>query len=387
MRARDMLRRRKARRGRAAKIARPPLARPRPAHAESSSTELRMTTSSIKGKATSFDIAYQAGVSQSTVSRALRGSTLVSDDTRHKIQAIAKELNYKVDKNASNLRRQHSVTLALLLFEDPTADDSLINPFFLSMLGSITRACVRQGYDLLISFQQLSEDWHADYQDSHKADGLILLGYGDYLVSRSKLQKLVDQGTHFVRWGAVVPGQPDVSIGCDNEQGGRILTEHLLALGRRRIAFIGDASAHCPEFSDRYIGHCHALEAAGLAPEPALQVDAADSIESAGYDATRALLARGVVFDAVFAASDLLAIGAIRALGEAGLHVPQQISVAGFDDIPMARFSNPPLTTVLQDTKRAGEMLVDSVLRQIRGERVECVMLPAQLVVRKSCGA
>ena len=172
----------------------------------------------MKGKATSFDIAYRAGVSQSTVSRALRGSPLVSLDTRKKIQAIAKELNYKVDKNASNLRRQHSVTLALLLFEDPSPDDSLINPFFLSMLGSLTRACARQGYDLLVSFQQLSEDWHAEYQDSHKADGLILLGYGDYVEAREKLQHLVEQGTHFVRWGAVVDGQPDISIGCEDRK-------------------------------------------------------------------------------------------------------------------------------------------------------------------------
>lgn len=343
-------------------------------------------TISIKGRATSFDIAYHAGVSQSTVSRALRDSKLVSDDTRHKIQAIAKELNYKVDKNASNLRRQHSVTLALLLFEDPTSDDSQINPFFMSMLGSITRACVRQGYDLLISFQQSSHDWHADYQDSHKADGLILLGYGDYLVSCSKLQKLVEQGTHFVRWGPVLPGQPDISIGCDNVQGGRVMTEHLLALGRRRIAFVGDVSAHCPEFSDRYLGHCRALQAAGIEVDAELQIDAADSIESMGFDAMRAMLARQAPFDAVFAASDLLAIGAMRALAEAGMRVPEQVSVAGFDDIPMASFANPPLTTVIQDTRRAGEMLVDSVLGQIRGEPAISVMLPAQLVIRRSCG-
>ena len=158
----------------------------------------------MKGKPTSFDIAYHAGVSQATVSRALRGSPLVSAETRKKIQAIAKQLNYKVDKNASNLRRQHSVTLALLLFEDPTSDDSLINPFFVTMLASITRACARQGYDLLVSFQQLSDDWHADYQDSHKADGLILLGYGDYQQAHPRLMSLVEQGTHFVRWGAVV---------------------------------------------------------------------------------------------------------------------------------------------------------------------------------------
>ncbi|HWS26150.1 MAG TPA: LacI family DNA-binding transcriptional regulator [Xanthomonadales bacterium] len=341
----------------------------------------------MKGKPTSFDIAYHAGVSQATVSRALRGSPLVSAETRRRIQAIAKQLNYKVDKNASNLRRQHSVTLALLLFEDPTSDDSLINPFFLSMLGSITRACARQGYDLLISFQQLSDDWHADYQDSHKADGLILLGYGDYLVARSKLDGLVEQGTHFVRWGAVVEGQPGISIGCDNNQGGRAITEHLLAQGRRDIAFIGDISPGCPEFSDRYRGYCTALREAGLAVDPQLQVDAADSTETVGQRAMRQLLARGPRIDAVFAASDLMAIGAMRALEEAGLKVPRDVAVVGFDDIPVAGLTNPPLTTVAQDTKRAGELLVETLIHQIRNEPTSSVMLPARVVVRRSCGA
>ena len=341
----------------------------------------------MKGKPTSFDIAYHAGVSQATVSRALRGSPLVSAETRRRIQAIAKQLNYKVDKNASNLRRQHSVTLALLLFEDPTSDDSLINPFFLSMLGSITRACARQGYDLLISFQHLSDDWHADYQDSHKADGLILLGYGDYLVARNKLEGLVEQGTHFVRWGAVVEGQPGVSIGCDNNQGGRAITEHLLALGRRDIAFIGDISPGCPEFSDRYRGYCTALREAGIAINPELQVDAADSTETVGQRAMRQLLARGPRIDAVFATSDLMAIGAMRALDEAGLKVPRDVAVVGFDDIPVAALTNPPLTTVAQDTKRAGELLVETLIHRIRNEPTSSVMLPARVVVRRSCGA
>ncbi len=341
----------------------------------------------MKGKATSFDIAYQAGVSQSTVSRALRGSTLVSLDTRRKIQAIAKQLNYKVDKNASNLRRQHSVTLALLLFEDPTSDDSLINPFFLSMLGSITRACALHGYDLLVSFQQQSDDWHSDFQDSHKADGLILLGYGDYLVARSKLRKLEEQGTHFVRWGAVVEGQPGLSVGCDNLQGGRAVTEHLLALGRKRIGFIGNITDRFPEFRDRYDGHVEALTAARIARDPALQVEAVDSTEQVGCRAMQELLATGVSFDAVFAASDLLAIGAMQALAAAGVRVPEDVSVVGFDDLPIASYTAPALTTVLQNTKLAGELLVDRLLKQIRGEPAESAMLPAEVVIRRSCGA
>src|SRR5262245_45071238 len=185
------------------------------------------------GKATSFDIAYLAGVSQPTVSRALRGSPQVREETRRRVEAIAQQLNYKVDKNASNLRRQRSNTLALLFFEDPTPDDSQINPFFHSMLGSITRACARNGYDLLISFQQQAGNWHEDYEDTRKADGLILLGYGDYLEYRGHLQLLVEKGTRFVLWGAVQTGQPGLSVGSDNYQGSYDATRHLLSLGRR----------------------------------------------------------------------------------------------------------------------------------------------------------
>src|SRR3546814_8707712 len=116
-------------------------------------------------KPTSFDIAALAGVSQPTVSRALRGDRTVSEATRKRVEAIARQLNYEVDKNASALRRGQSNTLALLFFEDPSPDGSAINPFFLSMIESILRTCAARRYDLLTSFQQLSSDWHMDYED------------------------------------------------------------------------------------------------------------------------------------------------------------------------------------------------------------------------------
>jgi DNA-binding LacI/PurR family transcriptional regulator len=334
-------------------------------------------------KPTSFDIAFLAGVSQPTVSRAVRGSPVVSLETRKRIEEIARQLNYRVDKNASNLRSQHSNTLALLLFEDPTPDDSLINPFFLSMLGSITRASARQGYDLLISFQQLSKDWQQDYEDSRKADGIILLGYGDYEEYRPRLERLVEQGTHFVRWGPVLTSEPGVSVGSDNAQGGYDVTRHLLAQGRRRIAFLGHATTHYPEFFDRYRGYERALLEARVATSSALQVDAFTT-EDAGFQATRELQRRGVEFDAVVAASDLIAIGALRALQESGLDVPRDVSVVGFDDIPAASHTNPPLTTVLQDTRRAGDLLVATLLRQIAGDPAANSVIPTRLVVRKS---
>ena len=218
---------------------------------------------------TSFDIAQRAGVSQPTVSRALRGSPTVSEATRRKIETIARELGYTVDKNASNLRTQKTRTLALLLFEDPTPDDSAINPFFLTMLGSITRHCALRGYDLLISFQSMEGDWHLDYEDSGKADGMILLGYGNYEEYRWRLEQLSEKGAHFIRWGSMREGQPGLTLGCDNLLGGLEVTRHLISLGRKRIGFIGAAHSGFPEFEDRYLGYVQALEEAGLPVLPA----------------------------------------------------------------------------------------------------------------------
>lgn len=337
----------------------------------------------VSRKATSFDIAQAAGVSQPTVSRALRGSPSVSEETRKRIEAIAHQLHYKVDKNASNLRSQHSNTLALLFFEDPSPDDSQINPFFLSMIGSITRSCARRGYDLLISFQQFSEDWHTEYEDSRKADGIILLGYGDYEAYRGRLEQLVVQGTHFVLWGSSKDGQPGVTVGCDNAQGGFDATSHLAAQGRKRIAFLGDASSHYPEFFARWRGYCRAIEAHGIARDDGLRADALSN-ENDGEAAARTLLARGAPFDAVLAASDLIAVGAMRALQAAGLEVPRDVAIVGFDDIPAARLTRPPLSSVTQDTRLAGELLVDTLIRQIAGQPAVDAILPVQLVVRGS---
>jgi DNA-binding LacI/PurR family transcriptional regulator len=339
-----------------------------------------------RGRATSFDIAYLAGVSQPTVSRALRGSPMVSEATRGRIEAIARQLNYRVAKNASSLRRGRTETLALLLFEDETTDGSNINPFFLGLLGSITRAAADEGYDLLVSFQQLSNDWHHDYEEQRRADGIILLGYGDYALYRDRLEKLVAAGTHFVRWGPVEEGQPGVTIGSDNVAGGRLAAQHLLAAGRRRIAFLGDASDHSPEFRDRFVGLTTALAAEGLRVVEGPVIPAISS-EAEGHLATRALLASGQPFDAIFAASDLLALGALAALADHGVKVPEAVSVLGFDDIPAGTVANPPLSTIAQDSAAAGRELVGALLSLIRGEHPANRTLPVHLRARRSCGA
>ena len=338
------------------------------------------------GKPTSFDIAFHAGVSQATVSRALRDSPLVNKETKKKIQEIARKLNYQVDQHAAALRSQRSHTLALLLFEDPTSDDSQINPFFLSMLSNITRAAAKQNYDVLLSFQQLNDDWHTKYELSNRADGIILLGYGDFVSYREKLEHLEKAGAHFIIWGPAEKGQPGHSICSDNARGAFEASRHLIELGRRNIAFLGLADKHFPEFKRRYKGYCTALKRSGLAVRRELQFDA-DNLEDAGYSATERLIESGETFDAIFAASDLIAIGAIAALKDKGLLVPHDVAVVGFDDIPAASYTSPPLTTMHQDTIAAGKTLVEQLIHLIKGEEVESALLMPKLKIRASCGA
>ncbi|WP_100642299.1 LacI family DNA-binding transcriptional regulator [Alteromonas facilis] len=337
----------------------------------------------MKDKATSFDIAHKAGVSQSTVSRALSNSPLVNQETRERVQRIAREMNYKVDKNASNLRKQRSSTIALLLFEDPSPDDSLINPFFMSMLGSITRACAAINYDLLVSFQNMNSDWHAEYEDTNKADGLILLGYGDYLDYRDRLNQLQEQGTHFVRWGAYDSEYPGISVGCDNYQGGAIVTQHLIEQGAKTFAFIGTAGERAPEFMARFQGFHDSITKAGLLDGEPYQYNAV-STEDAGFSATQRMLEAGIKPDALVCASDLIAVGAIKCLKEHGLQVPKDMLVSGYDNIPISAFTTPTLTTVQQNTKRAGELLVSNLLQLINNQSVADHLMPADLIVRQS---
>lgn len=335
---------------------------------------------------TSRDIAEIAGVSQATVSRALRNSPLVRKETRERVQQIARELNYFVNRNAAGLRTQQSNTIALLLFDETEGEDAQINPFFLSMLGYITRAASGLGYDVLISMQQLTDDWHIEYQASNRADGLILLGYGDYLTYHEKIEALARANTRFMIWGPIIDNQPGHSISCDNVDGGDQATRHLLGLGRQRIAFLGSTSQRSPELAARYDGYRKALLDAGLEPDDGLKVDAMSS-EGEGYRAALDLLSRDVEFDAIFAVTDVIAIDAMRALEDNGYTIPDDIAVVGFDDISLAGHVTPALTTVRQDIRQAADGLVHGIVGLIEGEPVESTQMAPRLIVRASCGA
>ena len=335
---------------------------------------------------TSRDIAELAGVSQATVSRALRNSPLVREETRARIQQIARELNYFVNRNAAGLRTHQSNTIALLLFDDADGVDNRMNLFFLSMLDNITRSAAKLGYDVLVSLQQLTDDWHVEYQASHRADGLIVLGYGDYAKYREKLAALAAANTRFIIWGPPVKDQPGHSFGCDNESGGYQATKHLIDLGRKRIAYVGRMARRSPEHAARYAGYARALRESGIEPNDKLRVPA-DNSETLGYEAVEQLLGRGEPFDAIFAVTDLIAIGAMRALNDAGLRVPDDVAVVGFDDMPLAAYVTPRLTTVQQNARMAGDGLVEGIVRLIKGEPVQSRLMAPTLIVRESCGA
>lgn len=335
---------------------------------------------------TSRDIADAAGVSQATVSRALRNSPLVRQETRDRIHKIARELNYFVNRNAAGLRTHQSDTIALLLFEETKRDHSRVNPFFLSMLGNITRAAANLGYDVLVSFQDMDNDWHVQYQVSNRADGIILLGYGDYVSYREKLNSLSASNTRFIIWGPMTQDHPGHSVGCDNESGGFQATTHLASLGRKRIAFLGNVSKGSPEFTKRYRGYSNALRQAGLPKIPQLRVDAGNE-EAFGYQAAMKLLDSGEPFDGLFAVTDLIAVGAMRALQDKGIDIPGDVSVVGFDDIPVASYVSPSLTTVQQNSEDASELLVGNLVKLIRNEPVRSTLMPPKLVIRHSCGA
>lgn len=335
---------------------------------------------------TSRDIADRAGVSQATVSRALRDSPLVRKETRDRIKAIARELNYFVNRNAAGLRTHQSNTIALLLFDDADDTDTRMNLFLMSLLDNIVRSAARLGYDVLLSLQQLNDDWHIEYQASHRADGLILLGYGDYVEYREKLAALANANTHFTIWGPLVKDQPGHSFGCDNENGGYQATRHLLDIGRKNIVFMGSTSWRSPEHDARYAGYVRALKQAGIQPDPRLKFSA-DNSEHQGSRAARELLSSGETFDAIFAGTDLIAIGAMRALRDLGVRIPEDVSVVGFDDMPLAAYVSPALTTVQQNAKMGAEGLVEGIVGLIERKPVESTLMAPRLIVRDSCGA
>lgn len=328
------------------------------------------------------DLAVLAGVSIATVSRALNNSPAVREETKRRIWKLAREHNYSFRPHMPAILSGASAIIAIVIPTPQGRIGSLDDPFYMELIGGVGEAAREAGCDILIShvapknFDDLSE-----LMDSSRADGVIFLGQS---FLHDRFNRLVEERHRFVVWGADLPGQRYCSIGSDNIKGGKRATSHLLRLGRRRIAFFGDTEA--PEVQQRYAGYLQALQEADVALDPALVAPVHFAVESA-EDAIERLLSMGVGFDAVFGASDLIAIGAIRGLMRRGVSVPEDCSVVGYDDILLARYSHPALTTISQDMAKAGRLLVSRLLTSTDGAEIRSERLPTELIVRESCGA
>ncbi len=325
------------------------------------------------------DIARLAGVSVSTVSRALNGSTLVNAETRQRVGELARSLNYSINFGARNLRLQENKTVAVVVPYDAKSRQHISDPFFLSIVGSIADALTDRGYDMLLSRVDAEHlDLAAHWFDSGKAIGVILIGQWRH---HDQLNEMAARKLPLAVWGGVLPQQLYCSVGGDNVQGGLIATRHLLAIGRRRIAFVGDA--RLPEVWLRREGYVQALREAGLETDAALELAAPFEPGAATVD-VNAFCGRSTDFDAVVCCSDVLALLMVQALRARGRSVPGDVALIGYDDMPLAAYCDPPLTTIHQPVAEAGAQLVEAMLAQIKGERVQPRTLPVYLRQRQS---
>ena len=253
------------------------------------------------------------------------------------------------------------------------------DPFFLALVGSIADALTDQGYDMLLSRVDAEHlDLAAQFYDSGKAIGVIMVGQWRH---HDQLNALAARQLPLVVWGGAMPQQLYCTVGGDNSDGGLQATRHLLQLGRRRIAFLGDAAL--PEVWLRREGYQQALREAGLQADPALEL--ALPFEPGGARAAlERWLPQAPAFDAVVACSDLLALQAIHTLRAAGRRVPEDVAVVGYDDMPLAAYCDPPLSTVHQPVAEAGAELVATLMAQLRGERSPSRTLGVSLIVRRS---
>lgn len=324
-------------------------------------------------------VARLAGVSLSTVSRSLAGSSMISEETRQRVREVAASINYSVDSSASTLRTGLTRTIAVVIPLEHASKQRLSDPFFLEMLGGIADELTARGYSMLLSkTTQDPREWIVNIVRSRRVDGVIVIGQS---LHHEHLNELVADDINMVVWGARLPDQRYVTVGSDNWEAGHKGASHLLEQGCRRIVFLGDPAV--PEVSARREGFLEALRKAGIERTPRLEV-AVRFGSDAAYEAVSSLLNSHADFDGIFACSDVIAMSAMRALTERGRKIPADVAVVGFDDVPLAAYTTPPLTTIRQDWVGGTRMLVEQVVRNTAGRAAESAVLPTELVVRAS---
>jgi LacI family transcriptional regulator len=327
------------------------------------------------------DVAREAQVSTATVSRVINGHGNVSETTRERILGVAERLRYVPDSVARSLSTGLTHTIGVLL-------PDLYGEFFSEIIRGIDQAARGRGLHLLLSGVHGSADEAALAIRAlrGRVDGLLIMSpYADaaFLAEHSAAE------TPVVLMNTPVRGYGHSAFSVDNRGGARVMVSHLAAVGHRRIAFISGPENNF-DATERLAGYREALRALGL--EAGERVLPGDFSEESGYRAAQSLLARqaGEWPDAVFAANDMMALGSLFAFNEAGVGVPADVALAGVDDIPMARFVSPPLTTVRVRMAELGARALERLAAAIEAPDAtppSTETVPAELVVRESCGA
>ena len=330
-------------------------------------------------RVTMAELARAAEVDVSTVSRALNDSPLVKPETKAQILSIAADMGYVVNASARSLRRRSSEAIGMVIPLRPDSGQSIADPFYLEMVAAVSLAASRRGYDLVLNVQE-QEGRIAEQRllQAGKADGLIIIGQAGVAERLNALGALTDR---VVVWGGNVDGSTYTIVGSDNVRGGELAVEHLFQRGRERILFIGETGL--PEVRLRYDGLLRAHKLAGRTHDPSL-VSLQDFGGQGAFDAVSRLLSEGASFDAVFAASDVLAIAAIHAVRSSGRSVPDDVAVVGYDNIGQYGTTFPGITTVDQHISEGGSIMVDLLLKKLDGVQVRSRTTSTELIVRGS---
>ena len=325
--------------------------------------------------ATIRDVASRAGVSVATVSRAINGVGPVRAETSRRIHSAVRALRYVPHAAARSLSTRRSHTLCVVLPE-------VHGEFFSEVIRAIDIAARREGYHLLVSGSHNDADEMTAVLQAlrGRVDGMIVMSPDHSLDAFSRH---LSTATPVVFLNAASARQ---NIRIDNESGARAMTEHLLSLGHERIAFISGPGGNL-DAAERERGYRTAM-AAGR--KRRVSVVPGDFTEDGGHAAVAEILVMTPRPTAIFAANDAMAIGAMHALREAGLALPEEMAVAGFDDVPIARYVTPPLTTVHVDIGELGRRAVATLINTINGGRrrpADSELIKTTTIIRQSCGA
>lgn len=330
------------------------------------------------------ELARLAGVSTGTVSRALAGKGLVNRETRARIQALAHEHGFHPNQMASRLRTGHAQAIAVVVPPGANLRERLAEPYTLALLGHLLSAAGDHGYDLTLRGMEPSSaqdsEWLERIADCGMFDGILLIG-----TDRQQADAVAAVAARYrplVTWSSanpltVVPRgvERPCTVGTDGFATGQIALRHLLARGCHRIAFLGDG--YDPEIGWRLSGARAALELSGADANLA-------AYPIAGSLANLASTLDGTAFDGIIAASDLIALAAIRHLRAANRSVPQDTAVIGFGNLPFTAMATPALTTIAEALPEIATAMISSLVRRIGGEDTGCTRIAPTLVIRES---